>query len=229
MIKDRVPGTEYIIYQDDNNFKYTTDSLILSSFCKGGKKLIDLGCGNGILSLRLIDRFKEVVSVDLNNDALKLFKKSIEENKLEEKITVIEENILNLKRYFNTNEFDKVIFNPPYYNCIEPKNNISKAKHSTAILRYVEIIKYLLKNSGELLIIFPVSRISELIYSLEEHNLKVKDVIFLKKNISTISKVVILRCKKQANFGNALREFCLYNGDSYSTEMEKVYKNEVII
>ena len=60
MKKDIVPGTNYVIFQNEDEFKYTTDSLILSSFVKSGKKSIDLGCGTGILSLRVIDRFEEV-------------------------------------------------------------------------------------------------------------------------------------------------------------------------
>lgn len=230
MIKDIVPGTDYIIFQDKNNFKYTTDSLILSSFCKGGNRLIDLGCGSGILSLRLIDRFDEVFSVDINEDVLELFKKSILENKLEDRITLIKEDIVNLKRYFDTNFFDKVIFNPPYFNSIAPIDNVSTARHSSLILKYIEIIKYLLKNSGELIIIFPVNRLAELIYNLELNNLKVKELIFLKKNINSASKLVILRCRKQANFGNNIREFYLYeNSDELSSDMKRVYDNEVIL
>lgn len=74
MQRDKVPGTNYIIVQDENNFKYTSDSLILSSFVKMGQRALDLGCGNGIISLRIVDRFKELYAIDYNNESLELFK-----------------------------------------------------------------------------------------------------------------------------------------------------------
>ena len=58
---DEVPGTNYKIFQDENEFKYTSDALILSTFVKRGKKAMDLGCGNGILSLRICHFFFPVV------------------------------------------------------------------------------------------------------------------------------------------------------------------------
>ena len=71
MKKDQVPGTDFLIFQDEDEFKYTTDSLILSSFVKKGRRALDLGCGNGILSLRIADRYNEIHSVDINKIVLK--------------------------------------------------------------------------------------------------------------------------------------------------------------
>ena len=93
MKRDQVPGTNFIIFQDEDEFKYTSDALILSSFVKRGKKAMDLGCGNGILSLRICYRFDEVHAVDKNKNVLESFKKSITFNKLEDKIYLLEENI----------------------------------------------------------------------------------------------------------------------------------------
>ena len=81
MKRDQVPGTNYIIFQDEDEFKYTSDALILSSFVKGGQRALDLGCGNGILSLRICPRFGEVHAVDKNKNVLEAFKKSIFLNK----------------------------------------------------------------------------------------------------------------------------------------------------
>ena len=97
MKKDQVPGTNFIIFQDEDEFKYTTDSLILSSFVKRGRRALDLGCGNGILSLRLADRFLEIHSVDINKIVLENFRESLRENKLEDKIKILEKDIFDLK------------------------------------------------------------------------------------------------------------------------------------
>lgn len=229
MQRDKVPGTNYIIVQDENNFKYTSDSLILSSFVKMGQRALDLGCGNGIISLRIVDRFKELYAIDYNIESLELFKIALKENYLEGKIRLIQDDILNLGNYFPNNYFDQILFNPPYFNCFEPKSNMEKARHSTDIRNFIEIVSKLLKSRGDFTIIFPSNRISELIYYLNLYKLKVKDMIAVKPNLEKPALHFILRCRKDAKFGNFYREFIVHESDYYSEQMLKVYNNEVLL
>lgn len=229
MKKDQVPGTEYIIYQDDNEFKYTTDALILSSFVKASNRIIDLGCGNGILSLRLAERFNEIHAIDINSNVLSIFKESIKVNKLEDKIKIKKRNIFDLKDDFETNYFDAVVFNPPYYNYENIKFNNIAAKHFFDIEESLSIINYLLKNSAYLYIIYPSYRLAELIYKINVAGLKVKHIINIHGNTKKEAKNSIIIARKQANFGNDFRDFYIKNGEEYTDEMKKVYRNEVIL
>ena len=226
---DEVPGTNYKIFQDENEFKYTSDALILSSFVKSGKKALDLGCGNGILSLRICNRFDEVHAVDKNKNVLESFKKSIFLNKLEDKINLLEENIFDLKKFFPTNYFDALIFNPPYYDYENIKFNTIEAKHFFDLEKSLYIVNYLLKNSGSFYIIYPTYRLAELIFKINKAGLKVKNIINIHGNISKEAKSSILIAKKQANFGNDFRDFYIRDGLDYTDEMKKVYRNEVML
>ena len=229
MKRDQVPGTNYIIFQDEDEFKYTSDALILSSLVKGGQRAIDLGCGNGILSLRICPRFGEVHAVDKNKNVLEAFKKSIFLNKLEDKINLFEEDIFNLKNHYATNYFDAVFFNPPYYDYENMKFETSQAKHFFDIEGSINIINYLLKNSGSLYIIYPTYRLAELIYKINMIGLKVKNIINIHGNTNKKSKTSIIIAKKQANFGNDFRDFYIRDGLEYTDEMKRVYRNEVIL
>ena len=229
MKKDIVPGTNYVIFQNEDEFKYTTDSLILSSFVKSGKKSIDLGCGTGILSLRVIDRFEEVYSVDINKNVICSFQKSIKENNLEEKIKIIEEDIFNLKNIYETNCFDSVIFNPPYYNYENIKFNTMSAKHFFDMEKGLYIINYILKNSGKLYLIYPTYRLAEITYKINKSGLFVKDIVNIHGNKNKKAKSSIIIAKKQASFGNDFRDFYIRDGKNYTLEMERVYRNEVIL
>ncbi|WP_019124385.1 tRNA1(Val) (adenine(37)-N6)-methyltransferase [Peptoniphilus grossensis] len=229
MKRDKVPGTNFIIFQDEDEFKYTSDALILSSFVKGGQRALDLGCGNGILSLRICPRFGEVHAVDKNKNVLKALKKSISFNKLEDKINLLEEDIFNLKNYYATNYFDAVVFNPPYYDYDNMKFETTQAKHFFDIDASLYIINYLLKNSGSLYIIYPTYRLAEVIYMINKKGLKVKNIINIHGNKNKKAKSSIIIAKKQANFGNDFRDFYIRDGLDYTDEMKRVYKNEVIL
>lgn len=226
---DKVPGTEYAIYQGEDEFKYTTDSLILSSFVKPNKKLMDLGCGTGILSLRLVNRYEEIYSVDINKKVLDYFEKSVRSNDLESKIKILNEDIFNLRDKFETNSFDSIVFNPPYYNYENFSENKIIAKHDFNIEKALEIVKYLLKNSGNLYIIFPTFRLAELIYKINEKGLRVKHIINIHGNREKEAKNSIIIAKKQGNFGNKFLDFYIREKDNYTVEMQKVYANEVLI
>lgn len=229
MNKDQVPGTDYVIFQDEDEFKYTTDSLILSSFVKKGKRVVDLGCGNGILSLRLVDRFDEINSIDINKNVLENFKESVKINELDDKIKIIEKNIFDLKEIYETNYFDSVVFNPPYYDYENIKFETIPAKHFFDIEKSLYIVNYLLKNSGYLYIIYPTYRLAELIYKINLNGLRVKHIINIHGNLNKSPKNTIVIAKKQANFGNDFRDFYIRKGDRYTEEMERVYRNEVIL
>lgn len=226
---DKVVGTGHIIYQDEDEFKYTTDSLILSSFVGHGKRVLDLGSGTGIISLRVEDRFKEVYSVEKNQKVLECFKRSVLENNLQEKINIIDEDIYNLKNIFKTNYFDNIVMNPPFYDYENIKFDTTVAKHGFSLDEALDIIKYLLKNSGTLTMIYPTFRLAEAIYKINENSMRVKSIVNIHNEAYKSSKSSIIIAKKQANYGNTLREFYVRCNGEYSHEMKKVYENEVLL
>jgi len=78
--------------------------IILSS----DKNLIlDAGCGNGVNTIRLLNRGFDVVSIDFSEEALKLCKKNLMENKLLEMARVEKADLLNLD--FDDRTFDSVL------------------------------------------------------------------------------------------------------------------------
>ena len=229
MKMDQVPGTNFIIFQDEDEFKYTTDSLILSSYVKKGKRVIDLGCGNGILSLRLAHRCNEIHSVDINKKVLKNFRESVRINEIDDKIKIIEKSIFDLKEVYATNFFVFFFFNPPYYDYENIKFETIPAKHFFDIEKSLHIVNYLLKNSGNLYIIYPTYRLAELIYKINLAGLRVKHIVNIHGNLNKDPKNSIVIARKQANFGNEFRDFYIRKGESYTEDMERVYRNEVIL
>ena len=72
------------------------------------KKVVDLGCGTGIFSTgAIIIGAKEVVGIEIDEDAIELAKKYSKENKLE--IDFISEDIENVNL-----KCDTVLMNPPF-------------------------------------------------------------------------------------------------------------------
>ncbi|MBP2024689.1 tRNA1(Val) (adenine(37)-N6)-methyltransferase [Peptoniphilus stercorisuis] len=233
MKKDIVPGTDYVIFQDDNVFKYTTDSLLLTSLARPNGRVCDIGSGSGIISLRLIDNknIKTFTNIELNYDSYEISKKSIRENQLEDKINSLNINVFDVKKHFDNQSFDTVIMNPPYFSKSLKNYKKSKeiARHSDSIEGFIQAAKYLLKNSGKLFLIFPTKRLVDLIFILRSEGLEPKKLRFIKNDKDKESYLVFVEAVKEGKCEiKILPDLILYEDKKRSSELEKVYENKEI-
>ena len=72
------------LFQDDRFFKLGQDSVLLSAFAKIRRraKVLDLGCGTGALALLCWREDLTLTGLEIQPEALDLFRRSIEENGL---------------------------------------------------------------------------------------------------------------------------------------------------
>ena len=70
---------------------------------------------------------------------------------------------------------------------------------------------------------------AELIYKINLASLRVKHIINIHGNLNKMPKNSIIIARKQGNFGNNFRDFYIRQGEDYSEEMKRVYRNEVIL
>lgn len=81
-----------------------------------GRSVLDLGCGCGMLSLgALMMGAERIVGVDIDPDALQIFRNNMEEMEVgeEDGIELINGDVLKLEDYL-IESFDTVLLNPPF-------------------------------------------------------------------------------------------------------------------
>ena len=225
---DYVPANNYKIYQDENAFKYTTDSLILSSFARAKGKCLDLGCGTGIISLRLIDKVKSFTNIDINKRAIELINQSVQANNLEDKIKNYLLDVEGARDFFEKHSFDCVFMNPPYYN-----NGLRSIKESDDLARYgVDALDIfintgadLLKDLGRIYIVVPATRMIDVFELLINKKIEVKRLRFIKTRKDDRVKLVLIEGVKFAKRGYFFeKDFLLYEGDEISKDLREVYE-----
>lgn len=228
MKRDIVPGTDYIIYQNEENFKYTTDSLILSSFSRLSGKCADLGSGNGLLSFRLIDRSRvsSFINVEFNENSYKCSLKSAEENGLSNKISGLNIDLRDIKKYIAHQSIDSVIMNPPYFsNSLESEiESIRNARHTDELEIFINASAHILKNSGKLYMVMTSSRLIDVVCMLRDRGFEPKKLRFVKKDSNSRPKVVLIEAVKQGKSHLIVERDFLINSD----ELKRVYENEEI-
>ncbi|MEG2451188.1 MAG: methyltransferase, partial [Clostridia bacterium] len=109
----------YILLQDTEDYAFTQDSVFLANLAKiyPSDSVIDLGCGNGIVStlIAVKKHCSNVVGVDINKSACELATKSCAINHLQDKLNFICGDVRDIASVVGFEEFDKAVCNPPYF------------------------------------------------------------------------------------------------------------------
>ena len=200
------------IYQYVDGFKFSLDSLLLAEFVdikKSDKTLLDLCTGNCPIPLVISTRQKiDMVAFELQQSIYELAVKSIKENKLENQIKVINDDIKNINEYFKGKYFDIITCNPPYFKCDESSHIneleiLSIARHEIAIdlEQIFNIVAEHLNNGGRFYMVHKADRLDEIMIYANKYNLGVKVVQLISTNKLDNPSIVLVKCVKNSKKG----------------------------
>lgn len=235
-INDLVYFKNIKIVQDKDYFNFSLDSILLPNFVditKKTKMILDMCTGNAPIPLILSTKTNaKIYAVELQREVYNLAKETIKINKLDNQIVLINNNIKNLKKIFNTETFDIITCNPPYFKKKEDSiinENIVKsiARHEIEMeLEDVMLIsKALLKNEGSLVLVHRTDRLIEIIELMRKHNIEPKRMRLIYPKINTESNLVLIDGRKNGKKGlKILPPLYIHNNDnSYTKEVLEMF------
>ena len=235
-INDLVYFKNIKIVQDKDYFNFSLDSVLLPNFVditKKTKMILDMCTGNAPIPLILSTKTDaKIYAVELQREIYNLAKETIKINKLDNQIVLINNNIKNLKKIFNTETFDIITCNPPYFKKKEDSiinENIVKsiARHEIEMeLEDVILIsKALLKNEGSLVLVHRTDRLIEIIELMRKHNIEPKRMRLIYPKINTESNLVLIDGRKNGKKGlKILPPLYIHNNDnSYTKEVLEMF------
>lgn len=240
-INDLLEISNLKIYQNDDWFKFSLESVLLPNFVTINlrcKKILDLCTGNAPIPLILSTKTKaQIVGVEIQKDIYELAKKSIEINNLDNQITLINDNLENLKTYYKGDEFDVITVNPPYF----PNNTLSKknkdfhktvARHEiyTNLESIIKMSLYLLKNGGYFAMVHQTSRFIDVINLLQKNNMCIHKIQLIYPKENSKSNLFMVEAIKNGKCGiEFLEPMYVHNSDgTYRDNIKRVFKNEVV-
>ena len=230
-------GMNLKIYQNNNWFKFSLESVLLPHFVTINlrcKKILDLCTGNAPIPLIMSTRTKaQIVGVEIQKDIYDLAVKSIKINNLEDQIEIINDNLNNLKKYYQGDDFDVITVNPPYFKDSEKslKNedehkSIARHELTTNLEEIAKISCFLLKNGGYFAMIHRTERFFEITKTLEKHHLIPKRIRFIYPKENSASNLFMIECVKDGK-DSVIFEDPLYvhnNDGTYKEEIKKLFK-----
>lgn len=205
-------GSDRLIDQTRKN-AFNLDSILLAHFIKvayRAKTVVDIGTGNGVLMLYLADQTKaQIIGVEIQEEHAKLAQKNIELNSLEKRLSVIHDDIKNVR----FKGVDYMVCNPPFFKVsARSKQNadqaITIARHEVKLTfeELTEIVSRSLKQGGYFYFIHRPDRISEIIATLEKYQLTVKRMQFVHPYVNEKANHVLIAAMKQGDHGTILEK-----------------------
>lgn len=224
------------IYQDTEYFKMSLDSLLLANFVTVNlrdKRILDVATGNAPIPMLLTYRTKaDIYGVELQTPVYNLGRISIKENKMDKQITLINDDAKNLVNDFESDTFDVITCNPPYFNTknkeFENDNKVkSLARHEkTLILEDIFVIaRKLLKNNGRLAMVHRTERFVEILSMMKKYNFEPKKVRFVYPSIKKNSDLVLIEGVLNGRPGLKMEPpLYVYDGKGkYTLEVSKMF------
>ena len=207
---ERIDDLEYKglkIIQNKNGFCFGIDAVLLSDFAKEIKKgssVLDLGTGTGILGILLCAKteLSNITGVEIQEDVFEMAKRSIKLNNLENKFSVINEDIKELEKKLELQSYDAIVTNPPYKkNSTGLKNDneykiISRHEVKCNLEDIVRVSSKLLKNNGKLFMVHRPERIKDIIINLNKYKMQIKEIRFVHPNVNKKPNMVLIKAVK---------------------------------
>lgn len=235
-INDLVYFKNIKIVQNKDYFNFSLDSVLLPNFVeitRKTKKILDMCTGNAPIPLILsMKTDAKIYGVELQKEVYDLAKETIKINNLDNQIELINDNIKNLKKIFDTETFDIITCNPPYFkkkdDSIINENKVkSIARHEIEMeLEDVMIIsKALLKNEGSLVLVHRTDRLIEIIELMKKHNIEPKRMRLIYPKVNMESNLVLIEGRKNGKEGlKILPPLYIHNDDSsYTSEVLEMF------
>lgn len=236
VINDLVGYNNMKIYQNDDWFRFSLESVLLPNFVTINpryKNILDLCTGNIPIPLILSLRTKaNIYGIEIQKDIYDLAVKTVEINNLNNQIKVINDDLINLKKYFSNDFFDLITVNPPYFKNLEDScknDDIHKiyARHEvgTNLDDIISISSCLLKNGGRLALVHRTERFFEIIKTLEKYHLCPKKIQFIYPKVDKESNLFMIEAIKNGHDSvKFLNPLFVHNNDgTYTDTIERMF------
>lgn len=222
------------IYQNPEMFSFSLDSVLLPNFVtinSNVENILDIGTGNAPIPLILSTKTEaKIDAVEIQKDVYELAKKSVLENKLEDRINIINGDINEVYKDMPAEHYDIITCNPPFFKVKEDSNlnandykTIARHEVKLNLEQLLKISRKLLKNNGVIGIVHRPERLVDILESMRDNNIEPKKIRFVYPRINEDSHVLLIEGRKNGNPGIKILP-PLYVHDKEGNYTEEVLK-----
>ncbi len=211
------------LYQPTSGYCYNSDSIFLYDFITTFKpkgKLLDVGCGVGIISLLLSRDFDlETSIIDKQKVMLDYAEHNYALNGL-----AVKGHLGDFTEFKTDERYDFIVSNPPFYdeNVQQSEHthlNIARYAQHLPIENFVKRVKTYLKPKGWFIFCYDAKQIDLLLFHLKSYGINPEKIQFVHSKIDRESKLVMIAARNNSkSMTQILPPLVVFNEESVYTE-----------
>jgi len=158
MANDYFRFQRFTVHQGLCAMKVGTDGTLLGAWARGGRYVLDIGTGTGLVALMMAQRYEQALltAIDIDADACRQAEANIADSPFSGRISVRQADIC---QWETDRLFDAIVTNPPYFDrsLESPDEQRTTARH-TSSLSYTGLVGSawrLLAEHGEFSVVIP--------------------------------------------------------------------------
>jgi len=225
-----------LVLQKKKGYRFSVDSPLLAAFIqtKPGEELLELGTGNGIISLLLsLKPFRQITALEIQDHLADLARRNVRLNNLEGRILIVQ---ADLRAFSPGRKFDVIFSNPPYIKWrggqLSRSEEKSIAKHELKcdISDIMGKTRELLKEDGRAYFIYPAKRENDFKSAMDISLLRLKTSRHVLPRENGLPNFFLAECRFSSRDVDVRPPFILYNRDgTYTEEARKIFAGGSIV
>jgi len=236
---DRIFGGRVSLIQSRRGYRFSLDTLLLIAFVlpETGQRIIDLGCGCGVVPLALATFCPRVkcVGLELQESLLDRARSALGLNHLESCVSFVGGNVREVPTAFEAGSFDVVTCNPPYRRLRSGRPNPEReryvARHEieASLADFVDAGAHLLGYRGRMCLVYPAGRAVELWSAMSRSRIEPNRARFVQSFADTNATLVLVEGVKEGRSDlTVLPPLVIYEAeDKYTEETQAILDGTV--
>ncbi len=227
-----------ICRQHRNGYRFSVDAVLVahSSVPKKGQRVLDLGCGCGVISLILAYRHPHILvdGLEVQAELADLATANIRQNGYEQRCAILRGDLRAPGSVLRPESYDLVVSNPPYRQQhtgrLNQNRQAASARHELRgnINDFARASAFAVKNRGKVVFIYPARRCNALFAALHNHRLTPKRLqpVYSHPQAANACLIVVEAVKNGGEQLELLAPFFIYTGrdSTYSAAMQALYE-----
>ena len=230
---DTLKGGTLKIIQHRHGYRFSIDPLLLCAFTKvqNSERILDLGCGSGIIALLLAHWYDDciVVGAEVQQRQAERARRNVFINALTERVSIKHTDLRLMTSSFGL--FDRVVANPPFRplgtgRCSSgDERAASRHELSGGLHDFINCGARMLRHGGSMSMIHLAERLVDIVALMRKASLEPKRIRFVHSRTGDAARLVLVEGRKGGRPDAVIMApLYVYDGDDYSDEVAAIYQ-----
>lgn len=150
---------QFAVRHDRCAMKVGTDGVLVGAWARGGRRMLDIGSGTGLVSLMLAQRFPEstVEGLEIDATAVAQSRENVTASPFAQRITIFE---TSFRHFTPSAPYDAIVSNPPYFldsvKNADDMRTLARHSNTSFFQDFFRFCKFWLAEDGEVSLVIPL-------------------------------------------------------------------------